>query len=157
MAGDYKSMNAGRKLQPFLIPTVLFAGALCTMLAVSGATSGGPTDGLLIEAELKQGTRAMTGKVLVDANRTEWTTIASAAAMKNQPALKLEARASLIDSDVVEIETRVTGADERVGKQLAQLGIRSEVSLVEGATTPAVATPETRVAIKVLRVRYSLP
>lgn len=140
-----------------VVSSLLFVVTLITMVAVSRATpgAGGLTEGLLIEANLKQGTRSIEGRVLVEAGRTEWTTIATAPAAKSEPALRLEARANLIDSDVVEVETRVIGRDERTGKFLIQLGNRSELNQLEGATGAA-GEPATSVAVKVLRVRYSL-
>jgi hypothetical protein len=119
---------------------------------------------LLIEADLKQGAQMIAGRVLLEAGRTEWTTIAeSKSSMPKRPAgespLKLEARATLLESDVVEIETRITGRSEQNGKLIVRLGERAEMTATQMESTGTLskdAVPPTSVGVKVLRVRYSL-
>lgn len=137
----------------------------------------GLNEGLLIEADLTQGAQTIAGRVLVEAGQTEWTKIASSpatskASKKDQPPLQLEARAKMVDSDIVEVETRVIGRDELTGKLLVQFGTRGELTMsqLEGAsrdaTSPTTKTPpdqvksgapsNTSIGVKVLRVRYTL-
>ncbi len=124
--------------------------------------AGGLTEGLLVEAQVSQGTNVIAGRVLIEAGRTEWTTIASSPATGKGKAvpLKLEARATLLDNEIVEVETRVTGGQEQTGKLIVRLGesgvmTSSQMESAESAAgTPAPL--ETSVGVKVLRVRYSL-
>ncbi len=132
--------------------------------AFTRTQAGGLTEGLLVEAQVTQGTNVIAGRVLIEAGRTEWTTIASAPATAKGKAakLKLEARATLLDTDVVEVETRVTGGQEQTGKLIVRLGesgimTSSQMESAEPASGSAATAPvETSVGVKVLRVRYSL-
>lgn len=133
--------------------------------------SGGLNEGLLIEADVTQGAQTIAGRVLVEPGQSEWTKIASAPASTKtgRPALQLEARAKMVDSDVVEVETRVVGRDELMGKLLVQFGTRGELTMsqLESGSAPTTKTsPEvksgdagsanTSIGVKVLRVRYAL-
>lgn len=144
----------------------LFACGVQGATGNRAATSGGLNEALLVEAKLTQGTQIISGRVLIEAGRTEWTTVAEAPHEKrsvgNRP-LKLEARANLIDSDVVEIETRTTGAQEQNGKMIVRLGERAEMtnSQMESGENNAETKAATKAAassvdVKVLRVRYAL-
>jgi hypothetical protein len=148
---------------------------LAIAFAATGAHAAAGTlnEGLLVEADLKQGTQSLAGRVLIEAGRTEWTTIAESRWKKTtsrkvhepleQP-LKLEARATLLEPDVVEIETRITGLSEQNGKLIVRLGERAEMTTTQMESTDVpgtigsqkMAPPVTSVGLKVLRVRYSL-
>lgn len=125
-----------------------------------GAATRGPSEGFLVEADLKQGSEVLLGRVLIEAGRTEWTTIAEAKVSR----LKLEARATLLEADVVEVETRITGRDEQNGKMIVRLGERAEMTTaqMETSDTQSASTkrkeplPSTSLGLKVLRVRYAL-
>lgn len=129
-------------------------------------SSGGLAEALLVEGKLTQGTQIIFGRVLIEAGRTDWTTIAEAPHEKRSigiPPLKLEARANLIDSDVVEIETRTTGRQQQNGKMVVRLGEHAEMTntQMEGADAGAAGTKDaaktsSSVDVKVLRVRYAL-
>ena len=88
------------------------------------------------------------------AGLSEWTTIALKKGAKGEPALKLEARANLVEADVVEVQTRVNGQREG-GTILVRLGERGQMTVGPsgevGATREAATTS---LAVKVLRVRY---
>lgn len=139
--------------------------AMASQTSAPRTSSGGLNEGLLVEAQLTQGASVISGRVLIEAGRTDWTTIAASESGKTKKSeagrLKLEARANLIDSDVVEIETRVTGKTEQTGKLVVRLGETGTIttSQMEG-TDPGVAgqttSGDTSIGVKVLRVRYSL-
>jgi len=115
-----------------------------------------PGDGLLIEADLKQSGQEVAGRVLVEAGQVEWATVASKIGTKGEMILKLEARASLVDPDVVEVQTRVNGRDEG-SKFLVRLGERGQMTVGPTGEVGAVGEiPTTSLAVKVLRVRYAL-
>ncbi len=130
--------------------------------AFTRTQAGGLTEGLLVEAQVSQGANVIAGRVLIEAGRTEWTTIASSQATGKGKAspLKLEARATLLDNEIVEVETRVTGGQEQTGKLIVRLGESGIMtsSQMESAESGAgnSAPLETSVGVKVLRVRYSL-
>jgi hypothetical protein len=146
---------------------VVFIFISATAWATAKTATGSLSEGLLVDADLTQGTQTIGGRVLIEAGRTEWTTIAESKA-KNlsrlkhgllESPLKLEARATLLEPDVVEVETRITGRSEQNGKLIVRLGERAEMTTSqmessESATKEA-ATP-TNLGVKVLRVRYSL-
>ena len=132
-----------------------------TRVASARVSSGGLAEALLVEATLTQGTQTISGRVLIEAGRTEWTKVAEAPHERRSVGtpLKLEARANLIDSDVVEIETRTTGSEEQNGKMIVRLGERAEMtnSQMEGAETKTAGkAAASSVDVKVLRVRYAL-
>lgn len=149
---------AGLILTPWLLTTVIAA-----------PDRAGLTEGLLVEADAKYGTQELAGRVLIHAGQGEWTTVATG---KKSTTVRLEARASLVEADVVEIETRFAGADGSIkqsGKIVVRVGERAELTQLEGDATTAVpattsgadsrtvSTPNSSsVAVKVLRVRYSL-
>ena len=138
-------------LTPFAAFVLLVAA-----LAFAPATSAaGLSEGFLIEGELKQGARVAAGRVLIEAGHRDWMTIAMTPATKKDPALRLQARATLVEADVVEIETRITGRGEQNGKMIVRVGERGEMttSQLEGASE---SVPPTSLGLKVLRVRYGL-
>ena len=125
--------------------------------AGSQPSAGGLNEGLLVEADLTLGTQVLAGRVLVTAGREEWTTVAMKLATKTSPALKFEVRANLVDSDVAQVEARVTGKEEQSTTIAVRLGDRGTISQeqMEGASKTS-ATSDLKVGVKVLRVRYSL-
>lgn len=129
------------------------AGLLLASLFVASTSHAVPGDGLLIEADLKQSGQEVAGRVLVEAGQAEWTTIAAKVDAKGETILKLEARANLVESDVVEVQTRVNGRDEG-SKFLVRLGERGQMTV--GPTGEVGEIPTTSVTVKVLRVRYAL-
>ncbi len=146
-------------MSPFICLKKKFA-ALFIFAAIVGtagtvAHAGGLSEGFLIEADLKQGSRVAAGRVLIEAGHDAWMTIAMTPATKQDPALRLQARATLVEADVVEIETRITGRGEQNGRMIVRVGERGEMSTaqLEGASKD---TPATSLGLKVLRVRYGL-
>lgn len=138
-----------------LIAALLVSATLVTT-SVSLAAPGGLNDGFLIEADLKQGGQEVAGRVLIEAGLSEWTTIATKTGAKGEPILKLEARANLVDSDVVEVQTRVNGQPEG-GTILVRLGERGQMTVgASGEVGAAGDVATTSLAVKVLRVRYAL-
>jgi hypothetical protein len=145
-----------------------FGASLGAIVSAATTSSGGLNEGLLIEAKLTQGSQTLAGRVLVEAGRTQWTTIATSGGKSEQAkdasaALKLEARANLVESDVVELETRISGSEEQTAKLIVRLGEPTNItpSQMEGnSTTPtsanAAGAKPTSLDVKVLRVRYSL-
>jgi hypothetical protein len=144
----------------FISVSTLIGSKAVASYGLGRAESGGLTEGLLVEAQLKQGSSALAGRVLIEAGRSEWTTIASTLSSKSvkNKRLKLEARATLLDSDIVEVETRISGELEQTGKLIVRLGESATIttSQMEGSeTSAATSPPATSVGVKVLRVRYS--
>lgn len=144
------------------------------LAAFTRKPSGELTEGLLVEARATQGGNVIGGKVLIEAGRGEWTTVAAIGATtggiaksKTSAPLKLEARAVMLEPDLVEVETRVTGGREESGKLVVRIGEtglittsqmeNSDAGSAAGANSAASkAGDSTSIGVKVLRVRYSL-
>ena len=139
------------------VAAVFFSGVHLFGATVARSSTGGLNDGLLIEADLKSAGRSLAGRVLVEAGRESWTTVASSPATKTEPEMKFEVRANLIDSDVAQVEARIVAKDEQSTTIVVRLGDRGTISQdqMEGAGK-ASAPSDLKVEVKVLRVRYSL-
>ncbi len=141
-----------------MISVSTFVVGMSAPLAVASQTaSAGLNEGLLVEADLALGTQVLAGRVLVSAGREQWTTVAMKPATKTAPALKFEVRANLVDSDVAQVEARVTGKEQQSTTIAVRLGDRGTISQeqMEGGSKVAPAS-DLKVGVKVLRVRYSL-
>lgn len=138
---------------------LILVGAVSVLMSSPQSAWSAPAglgDGFLIEANLKQGGQEIEGRVLMAAGLSEWTTIALKRGVKGESLLKLEARASLIESDVVEVQTRVNGQLDG-GTILVRLGERGQMTVgPNGNVGVARDAAATSVAVKVLRVRYAL-
>ena len=174
--GDARIRSFGvQKIVGQIVRFALIVSSLAISASLFAATSPNAAmrtlnEGLLVEADLKQGTQAIAGRVLIEAGRTEWTTIAESKISKKsklaagETQLKLEARATLLEPDVVEVETRITGRSEQNGKLIVRLGERAEMTTSQMESTETAGTTGSEkdstnpmsVGLKVLRVRYSL-
>ena len=152
---DFPNNALKKKFISLFMFTFLFMSFAAMTGVAMQVKAAGLSEGFLIEADLKQGARSAAGRVLIEAGHKEWMTIATTPATKQDPVLRLEARATLVEADVVEIETRIFGRGEQNGRMIVRVGERGEMTTtqLEGASN---ATPPTSVGLKVLRVRYGL-
>lgn len=112
-------------------------------------------EALLLEATVKQGRETVSGRVLLQAGSANWTLVADQPDSSRKPGLRLEARAVMIESDVVEIETRISGSSEQNANMIVRLGELAELNVtqMEGAIGSK-DRPETNLGVKVLKVRF---
>lgn len=112
-------------------------------------------EGLLVEADVQLGEKNLAGRVLVEAGREAWTTVATKPATQTEPELKFQIRANLVDADVAQVEARLIGKDEQSTAIVIRLGDRGTISQNQIEDSSA-GTQRLKVEVKVLRVRYSL-
>lgn len=146
-------------------PRGAFAAALTVTLLLSAmALEAGASkaklglearEALMLEANVKQGRDHVSGRVLLQSGATAWTLVAGKAGNGRPSGLRLEARAVMLEPDVVEIETRITGSSEQSAKMIVRLGELAELNVaqMEGATVSK-NRPETSLGVKVLKVRF---
>lgn len=162
-------MNARRTSAPAAFAaarTALFLLTLFLLTVVASGQAGASKkpavevrEGLLLEANVKQGRDQVSGRVLLQSGETVWTLVASKAGNERQAGLRLEARAVMLEPDVVEIETRITGSTEENAKMIVRLGelANLNVAQMEGATESVKGgknRPETSLGVRVLKVRF---
>jgi hypothetical protein len=112
-------------------------------------------EALMLEAKVKQGTETISGRVLLQAGSAAWTRVADQSGMGRKSGLRLEARAVMLEQDVVEIETRILGASEQNAKMIVRLGELAELNVAQ-MEGPDVSKhrPQTNLGVKVLKVRF---
>ncbi len=112
-------------------------------------------EALMLEAKVTQGRETVSGRVLLQAGSTNWTLVADQPDKSRKPGLRLEARAVMIEPDVVEIETRISGLSEQSAKMIVRFGELAELNVtqMEGAIVGK-DRPETNLGVKVLKVRF---
>lgn len=112
-------------------------------------------EALMLEAKVKQGSDTISGRVLLQAGSSAWTRVADQASAGRKSGLRLEARAVMLEPDVVEIETRILGSSEQSAKMIVRLGELAELNVaqMEGADVGK-NRPQTNLGVKVLRVRF---
>lgn len=112
-------------------------------------------EALMLEANVRQGTVAIAGRVLLQPDTGLWTIVAEKPNVGRAPGLRLEARASMLESDVVEVETRIVGVSDESAKMIVRFGEPAQLNVaqMEGAM-PNQKRPDTQLGVKVLKVRY---
>ena len=112
-------------------------------------------EALMLEAKVEQGRETISGRVLLEAGSAAWTRVADQTGVGRKPGLRLEARAAMLEPDVVEIETRILGSSEQNAKMIVRLGELAELNVaqMEGADASK-QRPQTNLGVKVLKVRF---
>lgn len=139
-----------------LLATTFLLSALVLEAGASKAKIGFEArEALLLEANVKQGREHVSGRVLLQSGGAAWTLVAGKAGNGRPSGLRLEARAVMLEPDVVEIETRITGSSEQSAKMIVRLGELAELNVaqMEGGTASK-NRPETNLGVKVLKVRF---
>lgn len=143
---------------------VLFSDALLSLFAAVPFALFGPLlahaamegrEALMLEAKVEQGRETISGRVLLQAGSAVWTRVADQAGVGRNSRLRLEARAVMLEPDVVEIETRILGSTEQNAKMIVRLGELAELNVaqMEGADASK-HRPQTNLGVKVLKVRF---
>lgn len=143
---------------------VLFFRLVIALVAVVPIATFGPlssdaaTEGreaLMLEAKVEQGRETISGRVLLQAGSAKWTRVADQAGVGRKSGLRLEARAVMLEPDVVEIETRILGSSEQNAKMIVRLGELAELNVaqMEGADVSK-HRPQINLGVKVLKVRF---
>jgi hypothetical protein len=122
-------------------------------LLADAATEG--REALMLEAKVEQGRETISGRVLLQAGSATWTSVADRPGVGRKPGLRLEARAVMIEPDVVEIETRILGSSEQNAKMIVRLGELAELNVAQMEGADAIKQrPQTNLGVKVLKVRF---
>ncbi len=123
--------------------------AVLTACLSASAASQPVREALMLDAKVSQGRQAISGRVLLQAGSTVWTQVAG------QPGLRLQARATMLEADVVEIETRILGQTEENAKMIVRLGELAELNVAQMEGSVASKNrPDTNLGVKVLKVRF---
>lgn len=117
----------------------------------------GPKEGLMLESQVTHLGAFVKSRVVVEPGNANWVKIGEGQAKGQSERFVIEARATMLDAEIAEVETRIRSQKaEESGKLLVRLGdygmiTNTQMETVSGSKMARAA--ETKLGVRVVKIR----
>lgn len=139
---------------------IMTMGLFAAHVALAAIPGRGPKEGLMLESQVTHLGTFVKSRVVLEAGNVNWVKIGEGQAKTaggTGERFVIEARATMLDAEIAEVETRIRGQKvEESGKLLVRLGdygviTNAQMESLSGAK--AERAVETKLGVRVVKIR----